>query len=140
MEENEGVDDENDKGSYPFMEESAYVIERKRQLPLSRKNSVSNSKLFRIEQLKLMEEMEKDMKKEREQQKNPVQAYCLSLTSNGTCMTKMKINDIIFRYQVSNINMSSGQQTFGMSMRINPLSYSERTRDSHPFSNKPGKI
>ena len=92
MEENEGVDDENDKGSYPYMEESAFVIERKRQLSQSRRNSVSNSKLSRIEekQLKLMEEMEKDMKKEREQQKNPVRAYCLSLTSDLKMFNQME--------------------------------------------------
>ena len=103
MEQNEGVHDEDDKGSYPYMEESAYVNERKRQLPQSRKNSASNNKLSRIEekQLKLMEEMEKDMKKEREQQENPVQAYCLSLASDlkmfnqmEQCMIKKEINDI----------------------------------------------
>ena len=32
MEENEGVDNEEDKGSYPYMEESADVNERKCQL------------------------------------------------------------------------------------------------------------
>ena len=33
MEKNEGVEDENDKFRYPYMEESADVNERKRQLP-----------------------------------------------------------------------------------------------------------
>ena len=75
MEENEGLDDEDDKGSYPYMEQSADANERKPQLPQSRKHSASNSKLSRIEekQLKLMEEMQKDMKETREQQENPVE-------------------------------------------------------------------
>ena len=109
MEENEGVDDEDDKGSYPYMEQSAYVNERKRQLPQSRKNSASNSKLSRIEE---------------------------TVKANGRNgeiyeINKIikEINDIIFKYQISKSNKSSGQQTFGMSIGINPLSYSERTRD-----------
>ena len=35
MEENEGLDDEDDKGSYPHMEESADVNEKICQLPQS---------------------------------------------------------------------------------------------------------
>ena len=48
VEENEGVDDKDDKD--PYMEGSADVNERKRQLPQSRKNSASSSKLYRIEE------------------------------------------------------------------------------------------
>lgn len=68
MEEKKREDDEDDKGSYPYNEESADVNERKRQFPQSRKNSASNSKLSCMEekQLKLMQEIEKDTKKERE--------------------------------------------------------------------------
>lgn len=68
MEENKREDDEDDKGSCPYNEESADVNERKRQFPQSRKNSASNSKLSCMEekQLKLMQEIEKDTKKERE--------------------------------------------------------------------------
>ena len=71
MEKNEGVDDEDDKGSYLHMEESADVNEKIFQLPQSRKNSARNFKLSRIKekQLKLMEESEKDMKKKRENSK-----------------------------------------------------------------------
>lgn len=71
MEKNEGVDDEDDKGSYLHMEESADVNEKICQLPQSRKNSARNFKLSRIKekQLKLMEESEKDMKKKRENSK-----------------------------------------------------------------------
>ena len=71
MEENEGLDDEDDKGSYPHMEESADVNEKICQLPQSWKNSTRNFKLSRIKekQLKLMDESEKDMKKKRENSK-----------------------------------------------------------------------
>ena len=132
MKENEGLDDEDDKGKHPYMEQSADVNERKLQLSQSRKHSASNSKLSRIEekQLKLMEEMQKDMKKEREQQENPVEQ----------CMIKKEIKDIIFKYQVSKFNRSGGQQTFAMSMGINPLNYSERTRDCFsPFLKQTGQ-
>ena len=100
MEENEGLDDEDDKGSYPYMEQSADANERKPQLPQSRKHSASNTKLSRIEekQLKLMEEMQKDMKETREQQENPVEQ----------CIIKKEINDIIFKYQVPKFNRSGG--------------------------------
>ena len=96
-----------------------------------------------------MEEIEKDMKKEKEQQENPVEAYCLSVASDlkmfnqmEQCMIKKEINDIIFKYQVSKFSRLSGQQTFGMSMGINPLSYSERTRDcfSHFLKQTGGNI
>ena len=57
------------------------------------------------------------------------------------CMIKKEINDIIFKYQFSKFNKSGGQQTFGMSIGINPLNVlKEHATVSHPFSNKPGKI
>ena len=46
MEENEGVDDEDDKGSYPHMEESADVNEKICHLPQSRKNRNQSDKHF----------------------------------------------------------------------------------------------